>query len=59
MRKTKEEKISILKGLSADDLIKTYRVFSKLFDPFDDDNCESFELVKLEIIERLHREEKK
>ena len=44
---TIEEKNNILRGLSDDDLLETF------FNPCDDDSCESYELIKAEIIRRL------
>ena len=50
---TLEEKRKITEKLSGADLIAAYKTYHAKFNPLDEDCCESFEVIKTEIVNRL------
>lgn len=53
MKKTKEEKVEILKSTNNIDLLKLYCDYSCKFNPIDEDFCETYELIAAEILSRM------
>ena len=51
---TKEEKIAKVKAMSPEQLLESWKWYSKHFNPIDDDICESYEIVRVEILERMN-----
>lgn len=52
-RMTLEEKRKTVEKLSGADLIAAYKTYHAKFNPLDEDCCESFEVIKTEIVNRL------
>ena len=43
---------------TAEQLMKRFLWYTNNFDPFNEERCEDYELIKTEIIERMQRGEK-
>lgn len=50
---TLKEKRKCVERLSADDLFAAYETFHAQFNPFDEDFCETYEVIKGEIFRRV------
>ena len=51
--KTLEEKREIAKGIDGDTLLTLYDNCCRNFDPFNDDACETYNVIRSEILKRL------
>ncbi len=51
--KTIEERLDTIKKLNAEELLKLYDVLGQSFNPLDDYYCETYELVRNAILERM------
>ena len=50
---TKEQKIKKVESLDAEQLLGAFQYYEKNFNPIDDDCCESYSIIRAEIIKRL------
>ena len=51
-----EVKRAMLKDLSSEELLKYFIKLHDEFNPVDDDKCDTYELVKTMILERMDKE---
>ena len=51
--KTVEERINTLENLTGEDLLKLYDLMCDKFNPLDDYYCETYKLVRAEVLKRL------
>ena len=50
---TVEKKKETVEKMSATDLLKTYDSCIRTFNPLDEDKCENYEIVRIELLSRL------
>lgn len=54
--KTPQEKREIVSKMSGVELLNCYDAYGKFFNPIDKDFCETYDIVRCEILYRLQKE---